>query len=78
MEVAAPKRDDLAVSRVIAGLGAKVAIPGGTTALLQMLQQQRLLVSGTHYKDRLAMFQCLIDPRKKVGSSSTLPEPIVL
>jgi hypothetical protein len=30
-QLTAPKRDDFAVGRVIAGLGAKVAIPEGTT-----------------------------------------------
>ena len=65
MKVTATERDDFAVGRAIGGLGAKVAMPGGTTALLQMLQQQRLLVSKTHDKDCFAMFQRLIDARKE-------------
>ena len=41
MEMATPERDDFAVSRMIAGLGAKVTMPVGTMALLQMLQQKK-------------------------------------
>ena len=35
------------------------------TTLLEMLQQQCLLVSGTDKQDRFAVLQCLIDTRKE-------------
>ena len=34
-------------------------------AFLEMLQQHRLLVSGPHDQDRLAVLQRLVDPRKE-------------
>jgi len=65
MEVTASERYDFSVGRVIGRFGRECHDPRGNDGSPLVLQQQRLLVSGTHDKDRLAMFQRLIDLRKE-------------
>jgi hypothetical protein len=64
-EVTAPQRDDLAVSRVIAGLGVEDSCLVRTQAFLEMFQQHRFLVSGSDNQYLFAISQCLVDPRKE-------------
>jgi hypothetical protein len=65
MEVMASQRDDFVVGRVIAKLSAEVARLVRVRPLLEMLQQQCLLVSGTDNQDRFAVLQRLIDTWKE-------------
>jgi hypothetical protein len=68
MEVTASQRNDLAIGRVVAGLGADLPSPlRGMTPLLEIFQQQRPLVPGAHDQDEFAALQRLPDPRKKGG-----------